>query len=826
MRRRVAPNRAVALSIAILAALAALTISGVIAATASTTETRSITSSADTQIVENAPTKNYGAATSLGVNGNFPSGSGKDEFALVRWDLSGIAPHTQVSSALVTLNVTTASSQTYQAYVLKKPWVESAATWNVYSSGKPWQVAGAKGSLDREATVAGSITPSVKGKNTLTLPLAVVQGWVDNPATNQGIIIANPSSTRGFNFNSREVADPTRRPQLTLNLSPPQDTTPPETTIDSGPSGTISSGDVSFTFSSSEAGSTLECSLDSAAYTACTSPKSYINLSEGSHTFSVKATDAAGNTDASPASTTWTVDTTAPETTIDSGPSGTITVAEATFAFSSEEGAHFECRLDGAAYSACTSPKSFTNLSNNSHTFDVRATDEAGNVDATPASRTFSVEAPPPPQDTTPPETTIDSGPSGTVSTSSASFAFSSSDEAGSTFQCQLDPLEWASASCTSPKAYSGLMAGTEYTFSVWATDASGNTDATPATSTFTPLETVTNVRDFGATGNGTSNDTAAFKSAMAQASQTGQSVYVPAPGTYRIAGVNPPNNTHLQVQSGAVLKKYGTTNGPLFNVLGPNDTTFATNIHMEGVDGNFTIDLNDASQQTDDGIIYRNVRNFSLKNMVCIQNNDNPTQEAPSSRATCVTFLPKTQTPTNGVYNHPTDGTFENIHSKESPYGWGLTQISGGENLHFTNISSEGGVPLRVESYARNWTPMDNIVADGVTCKNGHDAVHMNPHGATHGTVTVRNVVADSCESALSIKTDAQLGGSYASDSSIDSVTVIPGDQAQLRDPAPGGYVGAWIIGPSQWCVDSRDNLGYTIGLSNLDCGGLSSRP
>jgi hypothetical protein len=234
MKYKLATNRVLAtLSNAILAALVTLTISGVVAATASATETRALTSSTDTQIVENAPTKNYGAAPSLGVNGNVPSGSGKDKFALLKWDLSAIAPSTQIDSASVTLNVTTASPQTYQAYVLKQPWIESEATWNVYSSGKPWEVAGAKGSLDKEATVAGSITPSVNGKNTLTLPLAVVQGWVDNPATNQGIIITNPSSTRGFNFDSREVTDPTRRPQLTLDMSP--DTTPPDIDGDTVP---------------------------------------------------------------------------------------------------------------------------------------------------------------------------------------------------------------------------------------------------------------------------------------------------------------------------------------------------------------------------------------------------------------------------------------------------------------------------------------------------------------------------------------------------------------------------------------------------------------
>jgi len=298
MRRSVVPNRLAALSIAILLALVALTISGVIATMASGTETRSLTSAADTQIVENAPTKNYGAATSLGVNENDQSNIGKDKFALVKWDLSGIAPRTQISSASVTLNVTNVSPQTYQAYALKEPWVESAATWNVYSGGMPWEVAGAKGPLDKEATVAGSITPSVKGKNTLTLPLAVVQGWVDNPTTNQGIIIANPSSTRGFNFDSREDPDPTRHPQLTLDLSP--DTTPPETTIDSGPSGTISVADATFAFSSDETNSTFECSLDGAAYSTCTSPRSYAKLSNGSHTFDVRATDGAGNTDATP----------------------------------------------------------------------------------------------------------------------------------------------------------------------------------------------------------------------------------------------------------------------------------------------------------------------------------------------------------------------------------------------------------------------------------------------------------------------------------------------------------------------------------------------
>ena len=98
------------------------------------------------------------------------------------------------------------------------------------------------------------------------------------------------------------------------------DTVAPNTTIDSNPAALANSTSARFTFSSNETGSTFECKLDSGAYESCTSPKSYSSLSQGSHTFSVRATDAAGNIDATPASYTWTVDTVAPNTTIDTKP--------------------------------------------------------------------------------------------------------------------------------------------------------------------------------------------------------------------------------------------------------------------------------------------------------------------------------------------------------------------------------------------------------------------------------------------------------------------------------------------------------------------------
>ena len=87
--------------------------------------------------------------------------------------------------------------------------------------------------------------------------------------------------------------------------------TVPETTITSGPSDPIASKSASFSFASSIDGSTFGCAVDSDPFRDCTSPQTYDDLSEGLHTFFVFAVKD-GIPDATPASWTWTVDTTPP----------------------------------------------------------------------------------------------------------------------------------------------------------------------------------------------------------------------------------------------------------------------------------------------------------------------------------------------------------------------------------------------------------------------------------------------------------------------------------------------------------------------------------
>jgi large repetitive protein len=305
------------------------------------------------------------------------------------------------------------------------------------------------------------------------------------PGANNGFLIRDAGDNAGGaeqQFASRESS--LNRPELVIRFAAP-DTRAPATTIDSGPSGTVPSTDATFGFSSNEAAATFECSLDDAAFTACVSPKTYSNLVVGAHTLKVRAKDAAGNIDGSPAVRSWTVelapDLAPPDTGITGKPNNPSPTHSPSFAFTGTDDSTpasmltYECKLDAGAFAPCTSPKSYTNLTHGSHTFQVRAIDLAGRIDPSPASYTWML-------DLFPPETTIDNGPSGTTTSTTETITFSS-DDAAATFQCSLDNAAYVT--CTSPRNLSGITAG-PHTFRVRAIDAAGNADPTAAASTWT----------------------------------------------------------------------------------------------------------------------------------------------------------------------------------------------------------------------------------------------------------------------------------------------------------------------------------------------------
>ncbi len=167
---------------------------------------------------------------------------------------------------------------------------------------------------------------------------------------------------------------------------------PPDTSITSGPSGLIASRSATFRFAANVRRASFECKLDGKAWRACESPKKYSRLKQGPHTFRVRARKK-GTVDPTPAVRSFTVDTVRPDTAIRSGP---ITEDHIPiFIFSSTEPGSFECELETTSFEPCSNPfVPASPLPDGSYTLAVRARDEAGNVDKTPASQGFIVETP------------------------------------------------------------------------------------------------------------------------------------------------------------------------------------------------------------------------------------------------------------------------------------------------------------------------------------------------------------------------------------------------------------------------------------------------
>ena len=188
------------------------------------------------------------------------------------------------------------------------------------------------------------------------------------------------------------------------------DTTPPETKISSGPSATVVTSSATFAFTSSEPGSTFECSLDGAAFAPCSSPDEQTGLGDGAHAFEVRAIDASGNADPTAAGSSWTVDATAPvaEVPVQSFVVNSTLATSAVpvrLDWSATDGqqgtgvTRYELRqsTNGGAYASVALPTpTATGLSrslapNSTYRFQVRAQDKVGNWSAWVEGAAFKV---------------------------------------------------------------------------------------------------------------------------------------------------------------------------------------------------------------------------------------------------------------------------------------------------------------------------------------------------------------------------------------------------------------------------------------------------
>ena len=325
----------------------------------------------------------------------------------------------------------------------------------------------------------------------LTDGARVVSDWGTCTSAKSYSLTGEPNST--YTFSVRSVDSGGLTSPVTTSTYVYDTVAPAAPTIVASPTSPGNNANPSWSFTG-EAGATMSCRLMKGATTVsnwanCTSPRSY-NISaqtDGTFTFEVRATDAAGNTGTA-ATSTYVLDRAAPAApTITSGPSGDTNLASPSWGFTAEAGSTISCRIERGAtvvddWSTCTSPKTYSlsGQPDGTYTFRVRATDAAANTGAE-ATRTITLDR------SAPVAPTITGGPSGPTKSPTPNWTFTT--EAGSTTQCRLERgatviSAWGPCTSSFTRDLTAEVDGT-YVFRVKATDAATN-EGPEATRTIT----------------------------------------------------------------------------------------------------------------------------------------------------------------------------------------------------------------------------------------------------------------------------------------------------------------------------------------------------
>jgi len=166
---------------------------------------------------------------------------------------------------------------------------------NTYSEGIPMQTGDVLGLFVTSSSVFFRNAPgyATSGESGDVLPGAT--GGSDSTAFQLDV-----SATLEPDCDNDGFGDETQ--DTDLSPCPPA----PETTITRGPKDKTKKKTATFEFTANEPGATFECSLDGKPFAACSSPDT-LKVKKGKHSFAVRAADAGGNVDGSPASDGWKV---------------------------------------------------------------------------------------------------------------------------------------------------------------------------------------------------------------------------------------------------------------------------------------------------------------------------------------------------------------------------------------------------------------------------------------------------------------------------------------------------------------------------------------
>ncbi|WP_342375581.1 Ig-like domain-containing protein [Myxococcus stipitatus] len=355
--------------------------------TVNTQTSVSITTPAEGAVLTNgvvtyAGTAEPGSTVTVTVDGNVvgtvtaqPDGS---------WSLPGPAsladgPHSVTATADDGSGNTASDTNTFRVDTQTTVTISNPADGAVLTDGVVTYTGtaepGATVTVTVDGTVIGTVVASLDGNWMLPGPAALADGPHSVTATAEDEAGNTATDTNAFRVDTSTSVDITA---------------PTEGEV-------LTNGVVTYT-GTAEAGATVTVQVDGATVGTVTAqadgtwslPVS-TRLGDGAHTVVATAEDSTGNTATD--TVNFSVDT-VPDTQITASPPAASTTANARFEFVSTSGDvrdTFECSLDGAAFTACTGPIDYANLAQGQHTFQVRAVDADGDVDATPASFTWTI---------------------------------------------------------------------------------------------------------------------------------------------------------------------------------------------------------------------------------------------------------------------------------------------------------------------------------------------------------------------------------------------------------------------------------------------------
>lgn len=361
----------------------------------------------------------------------------------------------------------------------RTPSSSAQATWTVDLTAPPKPTLSG---LPSGTTKTTSVSPTFSDTESTATFRCSLDGATPVSCTSPRSITGLADGTHTFAVTARDAAGNSSAAATgtwTVDTQPP-----PVPSVTTGPADPTNSTSATFQVYDTDATATLTCRVDSGAYATCGPTASYATLTEGAHTFDVKASDAVGNA-VNATQYAWTVDLTAPTPpTILTGPAASTNATTAHFTFDPHDATQLRCALDSTTdYADCGSTYDTATLADGSHTLRVLGRDIATNESgATPYTWTVDTVAPAAP--------TV-AGPAARTSSTSASFTLTDAD-ATATFTCALDG--GAAAACTSPYSVSGPLADGAHTLAVTATDPAGNTASTPYSWTVDTVQPIVGV--------------------------------------------------------------------------------------------------------------------------------------------------------------------------------------------------------------------------------------------------------------------------------------------------------------------------------------------